>query len=427
MARVVINSWGSFGDLNPYLALGCALRDRGHDVRMALPSHFREHTERAGLTFVEGGLGMELDSPETIAKVEQILSSRNGARYIYRDLVMTPLRETYRALHDACDGADLLVSQMLGIAAPLLHERTGIRWVSTVLAPLSFGSGYEMVVPPPAPWIKQLESLGPGVGHFFARFMRRVSLRWTKPVAEFRKELGLPPGKHPIFEGQLEAPLVLAMFSRVLGEPQPDWPRNSHVTGQLRFDNTFGDTLDPRLRAFLDDGPAPVVFTLGSSAVHASGAFYDESIRAMTQLGARAVFLAGPETTARLAATLPASMLMLSEAPHSQLFPRAAAIVQPCGVGTLTTALAAGKPLLSVPFAHDQPDNAWRAERLGVSRTIYPSRYKSRRVAATLESLLTDARVAARAQEVAETIHAEDGPRTACDLIEAYLQHSPSH
>jgi rhamnosyltransferase subunit B len=421
MARIVINSWGSYGDVNPYLAVALALSNRGHDVVMALPEHYREDVARLGLQFAPVGLTMDPESAAATQMVGALLDPRRGTQLLFRELMMPSLRDTYTQLRPLTDGADVVVSQPLGLAAPIIHELTGIRWVSTVLAPLSFASGYEMVVPPPLPALKRLEALGPGVAKFFAWFMRWASARWVEPVQAFRKELGLPRGRHPIFEGQLGAPLVLALYSRVLGEPQPDWPANTHVTGQPVNESAFGRALSPALEDFLNAGPPPVVFTLGSSAVRAAGDFYDESIRAITRLKQRAVFLAGAETTARLAHTLPPSMLMVDAAPHSQLFPRASVIVQQCGVGTLGTALRSGRPLLCVPFAFDQPDNAWRATRLGVARTIDAKHYRASNVIDVLADLQQTAAFSARATEVASIVRSEDGAGTACDLIEEYL------
>ena len=368
MARIVINSWGSYGDVNPYLALALALASRGHTPVMALPEHFRDDVQRLGLAFEPVGLVLDEEAPETAAMIAGIMDPRWSGAYIYRDLMMPTLRDTYAQLHTAIIGADLLISQPLGVAAPLLAETTGIRWASTVLAPLSFGSAHEMVVPPPLPALKRLEVLGPSIPRLSAWLMRRISAPWAEPTQQFRRELGLPRGRHPIFEGQYGAPLVLAMFSRALAAPQPDWPANTHITGQLVNDSAQGISLTPDLEQFLSNGEPPVVFTLGSAAVRLSGSFFDESISAMQRLKQRAVFLAGADTTARLSGSLPDSMRMLDAAPHSLLFPRASLIVHQAGVGTLGTALRSGKPTIAVPFANDQPDNAWRIARLGTSR-----------------------------------------------------------
>ena len=90
-------------------------------------------------------------------------------------------------------------------------------------------------------------------------------------------------------------------------------------------------------------------------------------------------------------------------------------------MGTVGTALAAGVPQLAVPFANDQPDNAWRLTRMGVARTLYPSRYTGRRAAAALRELLSDASYAARARDVADVVRAEDGVAAACAVVERLL------
>ena len=115
--------------------------------------------------------------------------------------------------------------------------------------------------------------------------------RWVEPVAQLRAELGLPPGGHPMLEGQYSPHGTLALFSRVLAEPQPDWPPNVRVTGSVFYNEA--EPLEPRLEEFLAAGEPPVVFTLGTSAVGAAGRFYHESAAAAAKLGVRAVLLTG--------------------------------------------------------------------------------------------------------------------------------------
>ena len=78
----------------------------------------------------------------------------------------------------------------------------------------------------------------------------------------------------------------------------------------------------PALDRFLSDGPAPVVFTLGSSAVGAAGDFYRESLKAVRKLDVRALLLTGPHPQG-LPETLPASVMAVPYAAHSRVFPRA--------------------------------------------------------------------------------------------------------
>jgi UDP:flavonoid glycosyltransferase YjiC (YdhE family) len=162
-----------------------------------------------------------------------------------------------------------------------------------------------------------------------------------------------------------------------------------------------------------------VVFTLGTSAVGAAGRFYHESAAAAQKLGMRAVLLTGgiAQNEPR---GLPDSVLPVARAPHQLLFPRAAAVVHQVGAGTLGQALRSGKPMLLVPHAHDQFDNASRAMKLGLARTLFPKQYTAERVARELTWLL-GANPRRRAEEAATVVRQEGGAEAAAAAIEALL------
>ena len=421
MARIVISSWGSYGDVNPYLGLALALRARGHTPVLAIPSYYRAAVEREG--FEHATVGPDLEPSDT-ALVERIMHARTGTEFLLRELLAPAVDRSYEQLRVAACGADLLVTHPVTFAGPVLAEATGMPWVSTVLAPASLMSEHDPFVMPPAPWLKRVERFSRWPSVLLMRLAHRMTRPWMAPVDALRARLGLPRAKHPVFEGQHSPTLVLALFSRVLAEPQVDWPPNVRVTGHVFYDAGHGASLAPALARFLDDGEPPLVFTLGSSAVMAAGRFYEESVEAARRIGRRAVFLAG-ERAAELASSLPSGMLAVDQAPHSLVMPRAAAVVQQCGIGTLGQALRAGRPMLAVPFAHDQPDNAWRATRLGVGRTIPAQRYSARRAERELRDLVDDPAYTASAQAVREQVRAEDGAARACEAIEEVLRATP--
>ena len=419
MARIVITSWGSYGDVNPYVGLALALRARGHTPLLAIPAYYRAAVEREGIQHAAVGPDVE---PSDATVVGRIMDARKGTEFLLRELLAPAVDRTYEALRAATTGADLLVTHPVTFAGPVLAEATGMPWVSTVLAPASFMSEHDPFVMPPAPWLKHVEKVSRWPTVWLMRVAHRMTRPWLAPVDALRARLGLPRGRHPVFEGQHSPTLVLALFSRVLAEPQTDWPPNVQVTGHPFYYAGHGASLAPALSRFLDDGEPPLVFTLGSSAVLAAGRFFEESIDAARRLGRRAVLLAGTERAAHLTPSLPRGVLAVDQAPHSLLMPRAAAIVQQCGIGTLAQGLRAGRPILAVPFAHDQPDNAWRATRLGVARTVPADRYDARRAARELGRLLDEPGYAARARIVSERVRAENGAAEACDAIEAVLQ-----
>jgi UDP:flavonoid glycosyltransferase YjiC (YdhE family) len=200
----------------------------------------------------------------------------------------------------------------------------------------------------------------------------------------------------------------------VFGAPQPDWPPRTVQTGFLFYDRHDGqDELPAEVEDFLAAGEPPLVFTLGSAAVLTPGDFFGASTAAAQQLGRRAV-LVGAEPQE----DLPPSILAVPYAAYSRIFPRAAAIIHQGGIGTTGQALAAGRPMLVVPFSHDQPDNAARLVRLGVARTLRRDRYTAQRAAGALRSLLADPSTAKRAATAGEQVRQEDGLAAACGAIE---------
>jgi len=49
--RLLIASIGSAGDIHPFIAVGMAMRARGHEVLFLANPHFQERIENAGLHF----------------------------------------------------------------------------------------------------------------------------------------------------------------------------------------------------------------------------------------------------------------------------------------------------------------------------------------------------------------------------------------
>jgi rhamnosyltransferase subunit B len=414
MARILIASWGSYGDVYPYVGLAFALKDFGHHPILATAEFYRPIVESLGFEFHPVG---PMVDPTDEAPIRRVLDPVRGADTLVKEILLPSLRNDYMALDRVAQHADVMVTHPITFAAPIVAQRRGLRWISTVLAPLSFFSATDAPVLAPAPYLAGLARLGSWYGRVLTRIARAQTRPWMKPVFELRRDLGLSEGEHPLFEGQFSPTSTLALFSRVLASPQPDWPPNVVVTGSVFYNGP--ELLPPELEEFLSAGPPPVVFTLGSSAVAAAGRFYEESLAAVRRLRIRAVLLTGgfERNVPRDAAD--ANIFVIDRAPHQLLFPHAAAVVHPGGAGTLAQALRAGRPMLVVPHAHDQPDNAARATRLGVARTVRQHSYRGARVARELERVLSDKRIQARAQEVGAVVRSEGGAAAAAAAVDA--------
>jgi rhamnosyltransferase subunit B len=414
--RVVLYTFGSLGDLHPYLAVGLGLKARGVDPIIATYAMYREKVEALGLGFRPVRPGLP-EGEALSGLMDRVMDVRTGPAEVIRRYFMPALRDSFEDTSAASEGADLLVAHPLTFTVRLVAEIRGFRWASTMLSPMSLFSAYDPPVLAPAQFLGRLRPLGPAFHLPLFRVMRWSIRSWSEPYRRFRAELGLPPGGDPIFDGQHSPHLVLAMMSRLLAPEQPDWPPRTRITGFPFFDRDADEGLEPDLERFLDAGPPPIVFTLGSSAVAVPGRFYEEAAEAARRLRRRAVLLVGREASDRPAMTLPEGVAAFPYAPFSTLLPRAAAIVHQGGVGTTAQAMRSGRPMLVVPFAFDQPDNARRVVRLGIARTISRPRFNARRAASALERLLGDPSSTRRAAEVGEQIRAEDGVVDASEAL----------
>ena len=419
--RIVLNTFGSFGDIHPYMALAMELQSRGHVPVIATMEIYREKIEGAGLEFSPIRPNIPQPKDQDSDLIEKIMEPKTGARFLTEELIFPAVRDSYADLLQAVAGADLLVTHPAAPAGPLVGRKTGLPWVSTVLAPLSFFSAYDPPVPPFWQWTSKLSIFGPRFMRFFLDTMK--SSYKEKAVVDFRDELGLENTGNPMFEGQHSPTLVLALFSRVFAQPQPDWPPQTEITGFCFYDGRHNLPMPAELERFLDDGPPPIVFTLGSSAVWVAQDFFAESIEAAKRLGRRAVLLVGDERNRPQA--LPPGMIAVDYAPYESLLPRALAMVHHGGVGTTSQGLLAGVPTLIVPFAFDQSDNAEHARRLGTSRTLYRNNYRAARVYKELRELITQPSYAQSATTVSKQLKQENGPARAADLIEQVRRETP--
>ncbi len=417
--RIILSNIGTFGDTNPLIAIALELKRRGHVPVMALPAVYQSKIVPLGLEF--RAVRPDIDPTNSIL-VEMVYDVKHGTEHGLRDFLFPSLRQTYDDLLDIAtkpERADLLLLGELNYAGPLVAEVTGIPWSSYVLAPLSFFSAFDPPVLPPFPKLARADKVA-GFGRVIKRLARFSTRKWPEPIYELRRELGLAKGANPLFDAKHSPNLVLALFSRVLGTEQKDWPPNTLIAGFCFYDSDAGNAALPaHLEKFVSAGPPPVVFTLGSAAVLAAGDFYEVSAKAAISLGLRAVLLIGNDPRNQLRQTLPDSICVAEYAPYSALFSRASLVVHQGGVGTTAQCLRAGTPMLIMPYSHDQPDNARRMKRLKVAKVIEKSSYTRARVARKLKAMLAEPQFAERARKVALQISHEDGVKTACDALEA--------
>lgn len=427
---VLFTTFGSLGDVLPYIAVGKRLLASRVSVTLATSLYHKEIVESNGLKFFHAR--PDLDKDEEIAEetVRKIMDQRNGSEYVLRELIMNNVKEMYEDFHEASDGVSLVVTHPLTYGAIAAARKRNLPWIATVLSPASMWSAYDPPKMPRAPLLPLIRQvLGPTMSRTLISAAKQQTYSWAKPYRNLQKELGLSVIQgNPFFEGQFSSLKNLALFSSIFASPQPDWPPHTVATG-FPFLEPMKGTLtlakatfnNKQLRDFLATGPAPIVFTLGSSAVWDAGQFYINSVEAAHRLGKRAVLLVGSSPRTKLPDKLGANVIALEYESHAHLFPFAAAIVHQGGIGTTAQALRAGKPQVVMPYSHDQFDNANRVIALKTGLSISRRKYNGATAADVIRKVL-DTTTFETAAEVGRQIRDEDGAQLAADEIMATLK-----
>lgn len=410
--RILLGTIGSLGDLHPYLAIGRALQARGAEVVVATAPAHAPRVQAAGLRSAP----VRPDEPDWRQHprlMEELMDAKRGSERLIRDYLLPVLRETSADFSAALDeGFDAVVTHPITLPLPLLAQARGLPWISSVLAPICHFSAHDPSLAGPAPWLRHLFWLGPGFHRALLRLARRLTRPWLSPWDDLRRELGLPPcDGHPLFEAQYSPTLHLGLFSPRFAPPQVDWPARTLTPGFPLYDPP-ASAPDPELEQFLQAGPAPLVFTLGSSAVRCAAGFYERALAAARAVKQRAIFLLGDESANNELGPLEDAFLTRPYLDFGRIFPRAAVVVHQGGIGTTAQALHAGVPALILPFAHDQFDNAWRAQRLGAA-LMGDRHWSAAKLARACAQLLARPRPTVLARELA----AEPGAEGAAEAI----------
>ena len=449
MAKIVLATFGSLGDLHPILALAIELRRRGHEIAVATMEIYREKIEAMNFEFSPMRPHFDLENAREMAR--DLMDAKKGPEKFLREIVMPNLRGMYDDLAKAVESADLFITGEVVYVAPSVAEKTGKKWITSGLSPVTAFSAHDPGVFPTAQWLRHFRFLGAGFHKALFSVLRLTIKHWYQPIKDFRRELGLSENHDPIFDDKYSPLLHLAMFSKVLAVPQPDWYQPTLQTGFCFYDGREADDaklsfrsanaetqndlgkIPEGLQEFLDAGEPPIVFTLGSAAVMDARDFFEESAKAAKILNRRAVLLYGVyneppkivesgEWRVESGKNIKSKIAAFDYAPYSQVFPRAACVVHQGGVGTTGQVLRAGVPHLIMPYSHDQPDNAARCERLGVAEIISRDNYCAETASKKLRKILADLSYKANAVEAAKIVNAENGTQIACDAIENILQ-----
>ena len=411
--QITLLTYGSRGDVQPYLALALGLQHSGHTVRLAAPERFAGLAESFGIPFA------------ALAGDPQVISARmndagtNAWRTVraIQEYVFGIAGQVVRQARTALLGADLVVHSFLfTTGAHSFARELGIPDVSVqtfpIFAPTCAFPNVALAGLPVGPlsflshWFAT-QVFWHGGNRGYARLRREAP-------AEFPAQLFWPFRK---VDGRPITPLLIAVSPTILPRPR-EWSTASvHQPGSFFLDEP-GYAPEPSLQTFLDAGEAPVCVSFGSMVHRDAERIGHAVLEALASTGRRGLLLTGwggwrPDP-------LPRSVFAVEAAPHGWLLPRCAAVIHHGGAGTTAAGLRAGRPNIVVPFTADQPFWAGRIAALGAGPQPLPvRRMDAGRLAAAIERALTDEGILRRAAQVGAAIRAEQGVNLAVRLIEA--------
>jgi rhamnosyltransferase subunit B len=408
--KLLLPTIGSAGDVHPVMALGLALQRRGHQATILTNPLFQELIEQQGLGFFP--LGTLDDARATIADPD-LWHPRKGFEVVARRAILPSMPETYRYIERHADADTIVVSSGIAFGARIAQERLGVALATVHLQPgiirslVDQGMAGNIRISAAQPmWFKR--------AFFRLADWFLIDRALKNPVNEFRATLGLPPVDRLMHRWLHSTQLVIGFFPDWFARPQPDWPPRTHLVGFPLWDS--GSTALPAdAREFLAAGAPPVVFTPGSAGA-TMHRYFKESVEAVRTLGVRAMLVTNyPE---QVPADLPPGVKTFGYLPFSALLPHAAMLVYHGGIGTLAQTIKAGIPHLVVPHGHDQFDNAFRIEQLGLGRGLPETRYRADRVTDAIRAIRGSTEIGARCREYASRVDGEAAVARACELIE---------
>jgi len=419
--KIGIQTWGSTGDVNPFIALAAGLAKAGHETTLAVTSAERKDFSgtgsRLGFRVVHAGnIGQSEEALNDIGRgLFAISNSMTQLRFIFERMFDPGVAGMVAAAQTLCAENDLIIGHFIVHPAQLAAQQARKPYATVALN--HAGIPTRFVAPPPLP------SLGPWCNGLLWRLAGKMIDKAVLPsINRLRGEQGSPPAVSYRQVWESSACNLIAV-SREICPQYSDWDSNQQVCGFLDVPEEASDWRMPDdLARFLAEGEAPVFIGFGSMVgLATSSADLDETTRLMTEsvkrAGCRAIIQSNwNEVTAMPEDT---RVYRLISGPHTQLFPRCAAVVHHGGAGTTQTALRCGRPSAVVAHATDQFFWGGKLKELGVAPAVIDRRKATpANIAAAIRRVLRTPAMRARAEELGRKLQAENGVAEAVRIVE---------
>ncbi len=411
---ITILTGGSRGDVQPFVALGLALKRAGCDVRMVTFGNYADFVKSYGLDIlpIEGDVRMVASSEDVMATAQadnplKVVLGLNKLRSYIFDL--------QKDFFAACAGSDAIVYHPAFTIGYFAARQMNIPAILASPFPMTPTREFPALIFYDAP------RLGPGWNLITHRIFEQILWQTgSQPLKEFwKKQFGHAPEHFGSPFGRQTTrsnPTIISCSQHVFPRPA-DWPEHVHLTGYWFLNEEPGWQPPAGLVDFLNQGKPPVYVGFGSLGDPRQAEQTTRLVvEALQRSGQRGLLATGWNGLSD-AVALPAEMYILESAPHSWLFPRMSAVVHHGGASTTAAGLRAGVPSIIIPHSNDQFAWARRVWELGAgTKPISRKKLTAETLSQAINMALTQP-IQVKAGELGQKIQAEDGAGTAVRII----------
>jgi UDP:flavonoid glycosyltransferase YjiC (YdhE family) len=380
--RILFTCAAGLGHFHPLVPIARAGIQAGHAVAFATPASFVPTVEHSGFRAFPAGMA---ELPAERFPELRGLSGRAATEFVRLRVRPAQASAMVTDLLGIVDTwrPDLIVRERGEYGGCITAERLGLPYASVEINAAQMGQD-------------QRAMLSTGLAPVLAEF-------------------GLPPD--PDLQIQ-ERQLVLSPFPPSYRGNAPKGAASPRLSIRP---TPFDQSGDERLPTWIGSLPvqATVYLTLGtSSLINARPSVMRAFIDGLANEPLNLIVTVGRNNAPADLGPAPSNVWIERYIPQTLLFPHCALVICHAGSGTVMAALVHGLPLVLVPIAADQPQNARRCDALGLATVLDVDRLDPTITRAAVRNVLADPSYRQHAEAVRAEIEALPGPEQAVIYLE---------
>jgi sterol 3beta-glucosyltransferase len=421
--KIGLQTWGTDGDIRPFVALSAGLRSAGHDVSLVVTSVHNKSYEQLAQEFDfqivhAGTVKHDLKTEQTIhEKLRTTKIPINQIQIVMENFFDPVVPEMYEASKKLCTDNDLILGHFLMHPVMLAAEKSAKPYITVSLNHGGIPSKHTV----PAGCINIGQFLNP----FWWKFSNFVvDHALISSINELRQKENMPLIKNIMENVWISKKLNIISVSKILCKKQPDWPENHKICGFIDLpDQAETWEMPTDLKQFIKQGAKPVFITIGSMLD------LDQSPAVITDILVKGALFAGCRAIVQSCwDKLPdfpddPNIYKIRSVPHKHIFPHCSMVVHHGGAGTTQSATLYGCPSVVIEHFGDQALFAQELKRNGVAlKVLHRRNVTSKKLAKAIKDVLVNPEMKKKAESLGDAMKKENGVDNAVHEIENYIE-----